>query len=120
MRQKPDIFFLNETHVTDYCDTSDLRLKNYVFINCASHSRHTGGVCVFISKRLKFDNVTVINKDVVWFLSFEICINNVPTIFACVYLSSRTENKKLTLDLFEQWLESLASDKNIVICGDFK
>lgn len=40
--RKPDICMLNETHVTENCDTSFiLNLRNYNFYTCVAHSTHT-------------------------------------------------------------------------------
>lgn len=51
--RKPDIILLNETHLTDKCDVSDLRIKNYNIINALSYSKHTGGVTALINKKIK-------------------------------------------------------------------
>lgn len=61
-KRQPDICFLNETHVTDDCDISDLKLRNYRFISCNSHSKHTGGVCAFIHKKLKFSKLSIVRQ----------------------------------------------------------
>lgn len=118
-QKKPDIVFLNETHVTDLCDTSDLKINNYCFVNCPSHSVHTGGVCAFINKNIKYSKISVINEQIAWLLSFEIVVNKASTTFAGVYLSSKNEHKKETLDLLEQWLETISLGKSSVFCGDF-
>lgn len=119
LNRKPDIVFLNETHVTNSCDISDIKIKNYNFLNCPSYSKHTGGVCVFINKKYKYDNVIVINEQLFWLLSFEICTSNVNTIFAGIYLSSKNEHKQLTINFVEKWLNETASSKEFILCGDF-
>lgn len=117
--KKPKIIFLNETHLTNECDISDLKISGYNFINCLSHSKHTGGVCVFVDKNLKYSNVLLDSQQVAWYLSFEMNVNKLPTIFACVYLSSNNEHKKQTLDSLDKWFESIPTNKEIMICGDF-
>lgn len=91
--RKPDVFFLNETHVTTECDTSDLKLHRYDFVNCPSHSKHTGGVCVFINNKIKYHTVTLISNDIYWLLSFEMYINKQATVIAGAYLSANNEHK---------------------------
>lgn len=112
------IVFLNETHITDDCDIGDLRLKDYIFVNCLSHSKHTGGVCAFIHKSIKYDNISVINENLAWYLSFDIYINKVPILLAGVYLSA-SENKRLVLDSFENWYQRIPESKSVMLCGDF-
>ncbi|RYX86064.1 hypothetical protein EON73_02695 [bacterium] len=116
--KKPVIVFLNETHVTEDCDISDLYIKDYISINCLSHSKHTGGVCAFIHKSIKYTNLSVIKENIAWYLSFEIFIHKSPIVMAGIYLSA-SENKNLVLESFEKWYENVAENKTIVICGDF-
>lgn len=117
--RNPDICILNETHMTENCDTSDLNLRNYHVIHCNSYSKHTGGVSLYIKKSIKYSNVSVCQQQVAWYLSVEINISKIPTVIAGIYLSANNEHKQLVLDSFEEWFESVSSDKSIVVCGDF-
>lgn len=117
--KKPNIIFLNETHCTSDCDTGDLNIVGYDFVNCVSHSKHTGGVCVFIKKNLKYFNIKIDCQQIAWYLSFELIVNESPTILACVYLSSNNEHKIQTLNSFEHWYELISVNKSVIICGDF-
>lgn len=91
-KRKPDICLLNETHVTDeYCDNSDLKINNYECIHCKSYSNHTGGVSVYINKRIKYKNVLVTEQKIAWYLSLEVNINKASTVIACVYFSVKTK-----------------------------
>lgn len=105
--------------MTENCDISDLKLSNYNFVNCPSHSKHTGGVCVYINKKFRFNNISVINNQFVWLLSFEIVINKKSNVFACIYLSSNNENKNSTLEFVEKWLNDISAKKQFMLCGDF-
>lgn len=104
--------------MTDDCDISDLRIKDYIFVNCLSHSKHTGGVCAFIHNSVKYSNVSVIKENLAWYLSFEIYVNKLPIILAGIYLSA-SENKSQVLESFEQWHEQISENKTLVLCGDF-
>lgn len=117
-KRQPNICILNETHLTNECDFNDLKLKGYQLINCFSHSKHTGGVSIFIDNKLKCSNVSIIQKDIAWFLSLEIIIDKTPTVLAGIYLSA-SENKQSVLDAFESWFENMPMNKSIVIMGDF-
>lgn len=117
-KRKPNICFLNETHLTDECGLSDLKINGYKLINCFSHSKHTGDVSVFIDKKLKFTNLSIIEKDIAWFLSFELSVDKNPIVIAGIYLSA-SENKHSVLDAFEEWFETIATNKSLVVMGDF-
>lgn len=116
--KNPSIIFLNETHITDDCDISDIRLGDYVFVNCSSHSKHTGGVCAFIHKSIKYDHVSMISEHLAWYLSFDIFIKKRPIHMAGIYLSA-SENKHLVLNSFENWYHSVPENKTVMLCGDF-
>lgn len=116
---RPKVIFLNETHLTSDCDIGGLNMIGYDFVNSMSHSKHTGGVCVYISKDVKYGNVSIESQLVAWFVSIEIYINRMPTTLAGVYLSSNCAHKKQALDNFEQWFERISVGKSIMICGDF-
>lgn len=118
-KRNPDICILNETHVTEQCDISDLTIKNYHVIHCNSFSKHTGGVSFYIRKSIKYSNVSVYEQHVAWFLSIEISIYNIPTVIAGIYLSANSEHKQIVLDLFKNWFETVSSNKSTVVCGDF-
>lgn len=117
--RKPDVVFLNEIHLTENCDTSDLKIRNYNFEYCLSHSKHTGGVCAYINNQIKYENVSLRQENIAWYLSLEIIINKKSTVLAGVYLSSNNEHKQMIMDSFENWFDSISTDKNIVVCGDF-
>lgn len=95
-----------------------MQLSGYRLISCNSSSKHTGGVCAFINKQLKCTNVTAINDNIAWYISFELIINKIQTIFACIYLSA-SENKRIVMESFVKWYNDICCDKPIFICGDF-
>lgn len=115
---KPSIVFLNETHVTDDCDICDLRLSGYIFVNCLSHSKHTGGVGAFIHKSIKYDNISIIRENLAWYLSFDIVVNKMSIHIAGIYLSA-SENKNQVLNSFENWYQNIPDNKAVMLCGDF-
>lgn len=92
-KKKPSIVFLNETHITHDCDISDIRIKDYTFVNCLSHSKHTGGVCAFIHNSIKYDNVSVLGENLAWYLSFQIFIKKEPIFMAviCIFVCKRKQ-----------------------------
>lgn len=111
-KRKPDVIFLNETHLTDDCDISDLKIINYECIHCKSFSKHTGGVSVFINSRVKYEMVSIVEQNIAWYLSFEININRVSTVLA-------GGNKSEVLNSFNEWFENISDGKQILVCGDF-
>lgn len=109
---------LNETHVTAECELNDLMINNYKFYKCNSHSKHTGGVCVYINKNIRHKNVKMLEQQIAWYISFEMNINNSPTVIACVYLSA-SESKSEILNSYDLWLDQLNDSRALIICGDY-
>lgn len=111
-KRKPDICFLNEIYITEDCEVNDLMLNYYKFYKCNSYSKHTGGVCLYINKNVRHKNVIVNEQQIAWYISFEMCINETPTLLACVYLSA-SENKNYVLSSLDTWLNELTDSNNL-------
>lgn len=92
-KRQPKVIFLNETHLTEMCDVADLNLKGYISFHCVSHSKHTGGVSVFIRNEMKVNNMEIIQQQIAWYISFSIVVNKNPIVLAGVYLSFKNEHK---------------------------
>lgn len=118
LNSKPDICLLSETHVTENCDTNNLKMRNYKMHFCFSHSNHTGGVIAYIREQIKVKNVQSYKSDSVWILSFELSTTDEPILIAIVYLACK-ENKGEILDYLIDWMDTNIHDKPAIICGDF-
>lgn len=88
-------------------------------IQCYSHSKHTGGVCVYIKKVIQYSNVSVIQQQNIWYSSLEISIRQKQTVLGGIYLSTNSEHKQNVIDSFKEWFESVSSEKPVAVCGDF-
>lgn len=117
-KRKPNICLLNETHLTHDCDLNGLTINGYKLYNCFSHSKHTGGVSVFIDNKIKHSKMSIVEKSIAWFISLQIIIDHVKIVIAGIYLSA-SENKQLVLDSFENWCLKISENKTVLIAGDF-
>lgn len=64
---------LSETHLTENISDGEISIKNYNLFRCDSHSRHTGGVCIYIKNdwKIKIIESSAVNE-IIWFLKIEI------------------------------------------------
>lgn len=85
-----------------------------------SHSRYTGGCCMYVSKQLNFEIVDCLTlAEESWLLSVKIEKAKEECIFTIVY-NSPSGNKNRCIEFFENWCENeLDLSKRNVICGDF-
>lgn len=118
-KRNPDICLLNETHITDEINNTEIKISGYNLMRCNSYSNRTGGVNAYVKKEIQTKNMNVYNSELMWLLSFDIK-SQIGVITICgVYLSSDLSKKKCTLDEFEKWSESTIIENNIIITGDF-
>lgn len=53
-KYQPSLIFLSETHVTSDIEECEVAIKGYKYIGVDSHSRHTGGVAMYLKNSVKF------------------------------------------------------------------
>ena len=108
-----DIVGVTETHLTSVIATSFVSIQNYCLLRCDTEgttSKH--GVCVYIHKDVKTDQVSVLYKNA---LAFRIIHSN--TYVGIVYRPpsyTAGENHELLIAL-QTWM----TGKEIVLMGDF-
>lgn len=114
----PCIVLLNETHLTNDINDSEIKIKGYNIIRTNSESRHTGGTCIYIKNTIEITNIKKNFLSGIWITSFEIKINNNYTQIASIYCSP-SEDKIVRIKKFEEWIENNCENKSVVLCGDF-
>ncbi len=110
---------MSETRLTDDILDSEVNIKNYKLMRCDSHSRHTGGVAIYIKNRLSCSIVHNVNfQNIVWILSVSVLSKQLKGIYTVVYHAPG--NDGVFLSYFSQWCDiNLNYEQCNVICGDF-
>lgn len=120
--KKPMIIFLTETHITIDINDSELKINGYNLVRCDSHSRHTGGVAIYVQEELSMNIISSQSyNNCIWILSIEIyCKQKLNSgIFSVVYRSPNS-SIQFFITTFEQFCElHLDMSKIHIICGDF-
>lgn len=118
-KRKPDICILSETHTTADILNSEIKLNRYQLLRTNSASYRTGGVVVYISNSLSFEDVKSDANDFIWWNSFHlICSMNRKIKIVAMYMSA-SERKTEILNYFEHWCEESCEAGEIIITGDF-
>jgi Reverse transcriptase (RNA-dependent DNA polymerase)/Endonuclease-reverse transcriptase len=117
---KPEIVCLSETHVTDKIFDSELKLENYSTIRCNSHSRHTGGVAIYVKEKYDFQEILNVQNGLNWVCAIKTHASK-KCIYAVIYHSPSSSDADF-VEIFEEWCELLferAENCDIIITGDF-
>lgn len=117
-KRKPDICFLNETHMTNDINNAEIKVSGYNTIRCNSHSNRTGGVTAYVKNNIQTRNVNSFASSLLWVLSFDIQTNLGEMTICGVYLNSSSDKTPI-LNEFEQWCDTVPVESNISITGDF-
>lgn len=110
----------SETCLTeDICD-NEIDCDGYKTFRNDSHSRYTGGCCVYVRDDVKaeiFNKSTLQEK--AWILSVKMWNVGMELVLSVVYFSPNG-GKKACTDFFDEWCDSYIgeADRHIV-CGDF-
>lgn len=119
-RRRPHIAMLSETCTTEDIDDVEIECEGYNCIRINSHSRYTGGCCIYVSKLLNFeliDCLTLTKES--WMISVKVEKAKEECIFTVVY-NSPNGSKSRCINFFEEWCENnLDLSKRNIICGDF-
>lgn len=114
----PHLILLNETHlINEICD-QEINISGYKVYRSDSHSKHTGGTCIYIKKTLNSIKIKRTIEKGIWITSIELKLNNLILFVAVVYCSPSV-NKNYIVEYFSNWFENECADKSVVICGDF-
>lgn len=112
----PSIILVSETHLTDDIVSTEVNIKNYKLLRCDSHSRHTGGVAMYIKNRIKFS--IVFNESYlknVWTLAIRVNKKNMKGVIAVLY-HSPSSSDLIFIEYFNKWCEEKLQlqDVNVV------
>lgn len=119
-KHEPWIICLTETHITNEIEDVEIKLKGYTHIRCNSNSRHTGGVILYVSKELEYENERVFAKDYnYWCLTCHIKVNNRTHSLTGVYHSPNGNTNEF-LEFYEHFVNDMVErERNIIVVGDF-
>lgn len=120
MRKKPLVLLTCSTCVTGDIADSEIECEGYNCFRNDSHSRHTGGCCIYVRDDLRSEiHSSATLNEKVWILSVKVYNGGEEYIFTVVYFSPNG-GKRTCLEFFDDWCESNLSGMNkVVVGGDF-
>ena len=117
---KPAIILCSETCVTEDIEDSEIIINSYKLIRCDSHSRHTGGVIMYIHESLdfiiKYNNCIENN---IWCIFVKLKHINPKLQIGVVYHSPSTSDADFLNYLTDIMGRCCENINDIVIIGDF-
>jgi exonuclease III len=116
---RPFLVFLSETHIVDIEAFNQYSIPGYNVAACLSHSRHTGGVAIYVKEsvqsKLQLNEVCDGN----WFLGIAVVRGMKIGNYGVLYHSPSSSDHHF-IEILENWLEKFVdSSKLNVLAGDF-
>ena len=115
----PFLVFLSETHITIPEAFDQYSIPGYKVVFCLSHSRHTGGVAIYVKESVYFKvclNEFLENN---WFLGITVEKGMKTGNYGVLYHSPSSSDQRF-IQILENWLENfLDMNKINLITGDF-
>lgn len=109
---------LSETHITDDISNKEIEIENYDIIQCDSHSRHTGGVIIYVIKSMKWKVVINRRQSKSWALVITIDDKNYFGRFGVIYKSPKEKINDFLSFLHDVCDESINLETRNLIFGD--
>lgn len=117
---QPIMLFCSETCLTENINDFEIEIENYQLERCDSHSRHTGGVAVYIQNNLNYK--VLLNQCYlknVWCLVLEVRKCELKGIYIVIYHSPNTSDA-IFLNFFDDICKQFDDPlKTYIIVGDF-
>jgi exonuclease III len=118
-KYKPNIIGFTETHITQQIEDHELQISGYVCVRGDSESSRTGGVLLYIDRRIKFDIIAIETCEKNWWTTtVKIKDKNYTGIIMVVYHSPNGKDASL-IDFLEETCISNMQNDNVIIMGDF-
>lgn len=117
--EEPLVVCVTETHITQDIEEVELMIPGYKCISCLSHSRHTGGVIIYVKKNINSSIICNVAALEYWSLFIKLQINNQLFVVGAIYRSPNGNYEEF-LNFFGQKIENEDICKNeVLIMGDF-
>lgn len=114
------IICVTETHITEEINAAEFQLEGFSTLNCGSHSRHTGGVAIYIREGVQFQEILreTFGRNT-WILAVKIQFNKTTYVLCNIYHSPNSSHADFIIFLEEKFEELLIQGCVIIILGDF-
>lgn len=117
-----DVICLTETHFTEDDNDDLIQINDFYMIKVNSHTRHTGGVIIYVRKNCSYKIVSCDSiRNEFWLLHVKISSGNNLINVICLYRSPRyvNVNDNFLIDInnyFENWSDM---NEKCIVMGDF-
>lgn len=118
-KYKPSIIGFTETHVTQQIEDHELDISGYICVRGDSESYRTGGVLLYVDRRIKFFIIAIETCDKNWWsITVKIKDKNYIGIIMLMYHSPNGSDAGLLNYLEEACIGNMQND-NVIVMGDF-
>lgn len=112
--------FCSETCLIDNISDAEININGYKLNRCDSHSRHTGGVAIYVRENIAHEVIykTAIDCNV-WFLSIKVKTGGRKGIYSAVYHSPNSSHSVFINTLEQILSETVDNELTNLVIGDF-
>lgn len=103
--KRPFLVFLAETHIVEIEAFDQYSIPGYNVAACLSHSRHTGGVAIYVKESVQFKVCLNQMIDGNWFLGITVVRGMKMGNYGVLYHSPSSSDQSF-VETLENWFES--------------
>lgn len=117
---KPSIILCSETCTTENVEDSELDIATYKMVRCDSHSRHTGGVIIYVHTTIDFNIIynASVNRNI-WCIIIKLKKVDKKFQIGVLYHSPNTSDADFLDYLTEILLNKYDKSNHNIVVGDF-
>lgn len=117
--KRPFLIFLAETHIVDEDAFNQYSIPGYNVAACLSHSRHTGGVAIYVKESIQFELQFNEACEGNWFLGITVVRGMKMGNYGVLYHSPSSSDQRF-IEILENWLDVFIDPCKLnVLAGDF-
>ena len=110
---------LTETHITSDIEPVESEIEGYVYTQCLSESRHTGGSLIYVRKDINFETIkTKVIPGNMWIVLIKLKIVNDIWYIGSIYHSPNSSHAEFIVYFEEICEELLLNGEKFFIMGD--
>lgn len=116
----PVMVFCTETCLTENIRDAEINVNGCNLVRCDSHSRHTGGVAIYIRENISFEVVYNVSYDSnIWYLTINVKSCGIKGNYSVLYHSPSSSHANFLNHLEEILADNVNNTITNVIIGDF-
>lgn len=119
--KRPLVLILTECHNTTDLLDCEIAIEGYEFVRCDSHSKHTGGIIIYVIKNVQIQTVIsqAFQDKLIWFLKIELKLRSKVLTVCGLYRSPSGKFDDFNSFIINEFSVLCQQKNDVFIIGDF-